>query len=309
MPLRPLALIGLLLPLALAGCSGADQPADPGPGLATNLDFSGPMDVATTPDEPNEHRGFLRIAWGADGAFAIESESEPDLAHQTIAMGEDLFTTATGMGWVVQPLDGAVKEGRVSNRLVLWDLRALLSSGDLDLTVVEEGDRTHVTGAGMTGPDRSLDVTFDLVARSGTIETAVVDSAQGREGPFTFRPATGPLAFTLARPTTARSLGEVRSLDGQAYDGHALVIRLVQDYAAKRAGVLPDKVDPDTLNVELLANGGSWPKGAYDGQAMRDGEQSGHFSWTRCGVTDGLYLGYGWDGPVITQSFGAGCGP
>ena len=75
----------------------------------------------------------------------------------------------------------------------------------------------------------------------------------------------------MARPATARSLGEVRSLDGVAYEGHAEVIRLIQDYASKRAGVLPDRVDAATLNVELLASGGSWPEGAYDGQALHDG--------------------------------------
>jgi hypothetical protein len=293
--------------MALAGCSGVDQQPDRGEGLAAALDFSQPMDVATTPDEPNEFRGFLRVGWGAQGALAIESESEPDLARRTIAVGDDLFTTATGMGWVAQPLANAVEEGRVSNRLVLWDLRGLLSGGDLDVDVVEEGDRLHITGRGMTGPGKELEVTLDLVALGTTIESAEVDSPQGREGPFHFRPATGPMAFAAAPPSVSRSLAEVRSLDGTAYEAHAQVIQLVQDYAAKRAGVLPDRVDPSTLNVELLASGGSWPKGAYDGQAVHDGVESGHFTWTRCGVADGLYLGYGWDGPVITQSFGAGC--
>jgi hypothetical protein len=306
-PLRPWAIVLLLSPLALAGCMGSDEPAGRGTDLAAALDFSRPMDVETTPDEANEFRGFLRVAWAADGTFAVESETEPDLPRQAIVQDGSLYTSATGMGWVVQSLDAAVGERQASNRLVLWDLRSLIAGGDLRLTVTEEGERIRISGAGKTGPGDAMEVTLDVVAKAGVVETAEVDSPQGREGPFTFRPANGPLAFPIARPTEVRPLAEVRSLDGQAYDAHVQVIQLIQDYAAKRAGVLPDRIDADTLGVELLASGGSWPEGAYDGEALHDGRESGHFTWTRCAVADGLYQGYGWDGAVVTQSYGAGC--
>jgi hypothetical protein len=294
----------LVLPL-LAGCSGDPTGPRAGDHAVAALDFSVPLDVLTTPDEPNEVRGFLRVGWSGD-AMAIESESEPDLARRTVVEDGKAYTSATGMGWVVQDL-GPALGSRLSTRIVLWDLQALLQDPGLHREVHEQGDAVNLTLAGRTGPEDRLEVEAWVLTRAGLIVEAWLDSPQGREGPYRFTPSGGPLAFPVEVPATAMPLRDVQEKDSRSYGTHGQVIGLVRDYASRRAGVLPDRLDPETLQVELLASGKAWPDGAYDGQPVRDSEASGHFSWTRCTLSDGLYVGYGWDGAVLSERFGAGC--
>jgi hypothetical protein len=289
--------------LALSGCLGGGTHEKALQQLGP-VDFSVPLAVETTPGESEEHRGALQVAWSADG-FAVSSESEPDLAHRSLVFGNDAYTSGQGMGWLHVPLASAVQSGTVSNRLVLWDLRAILRDGGVRLAVqgLQGGSRVQADGT-----VQGLEVHLDMTVLDGRIQEAHLASPQARESPFTFRPAAGvDVGFAIERPALSKEKAEVDAANPLSQSGHAQVVQWIRAYAQKRAGLVPDQVDAQALSVEVVASGKGWPTNAYDGSPLANREESGHFSWKKCGSQDGRYVGYGWDGALLVQSFGRGC--
>jgi hypothetical protein len=292
----------LLALLCLPGCTGPP----PAPALPPGLSFDGvTLQVTTHPDEANEPPGVLKIGWTGP-AFAIESAHEPDLARRTVALPDQVDISFEGLGWTRHER-GELAAGRLSNRLLLWDLPALLHETGLGLATRREGDLDNTTGEGHLVRDGvALDVKLWVHSRAGVPEEAWLASPQGRESPYRFS-RSAALSFPVAAPSPIRPAEEADRMDVAAQQGHVQVIQLVQDYAAKRSGALPDSVDPDTLRLEVLASRKPWPTNPYDGQPLHSALASGQFVWVKCGANDGNLAGYGWDTILVSQSFGAGC--
>ena len=299
--------IFLLAALTFAGCVG-DESAAVRQRALTELKFNGVMNVATTPTEAEEFRGFIRIGWSADG-FGIDSQTEPDLTKWTVVENGTAYTTNTGMGWTHRPLE-EVGAGRnkMSTRLLLWDLRSLLQDPALQQVVEEVGMEVVYRVSGITVQHgQQLEVDLRVVARDGVIRSAHLESPNGRESPYTFSPSRDEMRFKIKAPEESLDPPAIQTGDVDAYQGHTLLIQMIKDFQTTRAGYLPETLTPDTMQLELARRGGQWPASPYDGEAMRSVALSGHFQWQRCQPQDGKLVGLGWDGLVISQTFGKGC--
>lgn len=296
--------LGLLVAiLVLPGCSDPHTKA-----LASlgPLHFDAPMEVATTQHEKETRAAAILVAWGGDSSFGILGAGETDLAAKTVVVGGQAYTTETGYGWLQQSRDQAVSTSSLSSRLVLWDLRLLLQDPGVTLTVTGSGAEKTVHGVGHVAAS-GVDVTLDATVRDGAVVHAVIASPQGRESPFTFTPSRAAFPFPLEKPSPVRSVEEVAAGDATSKASHRTLIGWIQAYGRTRNGAMPDDVTPETLRVEVLASGGQWPQGAYDGKPLANQAASGHFLWTKCGANDAQYTGYGWHGRLVVQGFGRGC--
>lgn len=291
----------LVLALLLAGCAGPEATQD-----VPEVDWSRPIAVETTAVEPWEFRGFLRVAW--DGPLmAIDSEVEPDLPRYLVRAGDTVYTSQQAIGWTRIPVEEAVEDGALSNRLVLWDLRLLMAHPELERKVREVGSTTVVDVEGtLAHGGRPLELNATFRIQEGAIVLAHVASPQGRESPFTFTP--GPaLSFTPKVPAESLTPDAVVEGDQEARDGHVQVIKLLQEYAARRAGQLPERVDADSLRVELALAGQQWPQNPFTDAPLAQGDGSGDIRWKRCTPTTGIYMGLGWDVSVVGETFGGSC--
>ncbi|HLF16703.1 MAG TPA: hypothetical protein VI796_04645 [Candidatus Thermoplasmatota archaeon] len=304
MRLPPLVALLAVAASALSGCSSGGT-GDDALDVVAGIDWSQALDVATTPSEPNELRGLVRVAW-SDVGFAIESEREQDLAHRTIVTADAAYTTMGGMGWVRYGLDQIGGRGPLTNRLFLWDLRLLLHDPGVALTSEATTAGSTVVHAVGTLEGHGLDVDLTVTVQGNLITDARLTSPQGREAPFAFHPAS-KLSFPVAVPSPVKPLAEVLDGDARATAAHLTLMGLVESYADNHGGLLPERLDPDTLRLELLTAGADWPDNAYTGDAMADRAGSGGFQWRRCALTDGLYTGHGWDAGLVTQGFGDAC--
>lgn len=284
----------VVLALLGPGCAGPDA----GPAFAASWPT---MDVSTTATEPFELRGPIRVAW-ADGLFAIESATEPDLARRTLVAGEDIYTSNTAR-WIRDDLDRGLALG---NRPVMWDLRAITESADMRVTNPSPGSWTF-TGTVSRGT-YSYPVTLDVVVEGGRVASARLTSSEARESPITFSAIDATLGFPLAVPTAVLDRAVVSEKDEHVVDAHAFLLQLVRDYRNNHAGTLPERIHPDDLRLELLARGGSWPQNPYGDAPMSAGTGAGQFTWERCTLQDGVFEGMRWDGVSTRQPYGAGCG-
>lgn len=293
--------VTLLAFAAVAGCaSSPDGPAVP------PQPWTWPaMDVKTTASEPFESVGYIRAAWG-DDAFALESQKESDLAPRTIVSSDAIYSSY-GTRWTSDALGSGLVLG---NRPVLWDLRHHVAAGELDSRVIAQRPDGSVemefTGTA-TRAGEVMPLTMRVVVRDGTVASATLSSPAGRESPYTFEPAGTPPSFEPRVPADARARAEVQPLDTAAQDAHAFLVQLLKDYQARHAGALPEQVTPDALRAELLLRGATWPENPYDGTPQAHGDGPGAFSWTRCALDRGLFVGHRWDGETTRQPFGASC--
>lgn len=301
-------LLAVLVAAPLAGCT---QPT-PEPGSTSRpdglpaIDWSQPLAVATVPTDPGERTGQLRVAWNAQ-AFAVWNERETDLDHSTLVLGDGVFTSNARMGWTQRPLEAA-RSGELSNRLVLWDLRGLLAEPGLDREATANGTGTDIVVRGRIDPSGlALTVEAQLHVEGGRVVRAVVRSPQGREAPYTFTPAPEAFPFDLVRPSHVLPQEAVAQGNGRAQPAHVQIIQLVQAYSRNHAGTMPDRIDAQTLRVEVAQSGKAWPVDVFDDTPVSQREESGHVHWTRCGLAGADYIGYGWDGALITQAFNGGC--
>jgi hypothetical protein len=293
-------LAALLLAVPLSGCSGADSGREAALG---SLRFPATMRVATTPDDPFEAVGDLRVAWQGT-VFAIASEGEGDLARRSVVDGALAYTTNQGIAWTRHPWPESL--GTVSARLLLWNVRALAEDPALAMTVEDTAEGRNLTFAGtLVRGVREYPVRLELGVRGDDVVWARLDAPAGRESPFTFRPVEG-FPFPAQAPAASRTPDEASTGERASHPSHVQILGWIQDYRQTR-GTLPPEPSPDALRLQLLASGKEWPRNAFDGQPIANRRASGHFEWTRCGDQDGDYRGLGHDGILVQQVFGAGC--
>ncbi|MCA1818479.1 MAG: hypothetical protein ABR562_01860 [Thermoplasmatota archaeon] len=291
----------------LGGCVGVAPAAEDARAHAAALEF--PV-LAVHPHSFEPLAGPVQVAWSGSW-FGIAAQTEPDLARSTLVQGDVAFTTRTGMGWTRHAVAPEAATGGVSNRLQLWDLRAILADPGVQVHSSVAGGRESFEAKGtMRRGDAALAVNLTLVAEGGRVVQAQVSSPQGRESPFDFAPSPSPFGIAFAQPPealVAPNAAFVDTGDARAYDAHSFVSALVADYQFHHAQQLPDAVDADTLRLELQVAGKPWPQAPYGDGALHSAEASGQFSWRKCGSSDGLYTGYGWDGPLVLRGYGVGC--
>lgn len=301
---RVLAVLPLLL-VALSGCQSPDSGGDGAPGAPFVF---GPMAVHTTPTEPFELQGFVHAAW-TDGAFGLETEMEPDLPRYLLRAGDSVYTSQERVGWVQRDVDDAMAAGDLSSRVRLWDLRWLVEEAQLSHSDRrEDGGRNHTYTGAVDHEGRPIQVTVHVMEQDGSVAWARLEADRARETPYTFTPTAKRPGFPLQVPGNVATPEEVRAADPEAREGHVTVIRLIQDHVERR-GEVPRDVDRDSLRLERLASGRSWPDSPYDDRPLRDARDHGHFTWHYCSSQDAHYFGFGWDARIITQRFGKGCAP
>jgi hypothetical protein len=304
---RPLALPLALALLLASGClGGRPGPGTDGPGPAESLRYPVLL-VATTHDEPEPQRGNLLVAWDEAG-FGISAPGEQGMTALTYVEGGEAYTSQASRGWVRQDRMEGLAWGGLSERTLLWDLRALAALPEMGTRVGQEGAWTNLTGSGtIRSGTYEWKVTFSISALDGTVQSATVTSPDARESPHTFATTTLSFPFPLERPAPALSPEEVAQGEARAHAGHGELILLLHEYRRSHGNTLPERVDPQSLQVEMVASGRSWPTNPFTGQPMQARDASGDFTWVRCDLQSGRFVGLGWDGPLQGESFGRGC--
>ncbi|HUR61080.1 MAG TPA: hypothetical protein VM286_01780 [Candidatus Thermoplasmatota archaeon] len=291
-----LAALGILLGALLGGCAGAGPPG----GGVPNLSFP-PMALATVPLEPLEGRGTLELGW-QDGLFAVRARNEGGMPAMAIRDGDRLFLSQTGMGWSAWDLADYVARSPRGFRYLAWDVPALLAMSEPTGGAGRLEARTSLVVEGS-----SHAVALEVEHAGGEARKVVIRSDLDPEAPFTLTPLGHAFPFPVATPTALRPIADVVELDGKARESHVALLQLVNAYAKNHAGTLPQDLDRQTLQVELATSGATWPQNPYDGAPLAPRDESGHFQWVRCSLTDGHYIGNGWDGPLLDYPFGKGC--
>lgn len=299
------ALAALLALGLLAGCAQAPPPGDDPRLLVAALQWPS-LAVKTTPTEPNEATGDIRVTWQG-GVFAVAADVEPQLRHRMVVQGRTAYVNQVpGMGWTRFGLDDPVPAN--SPRLVLWDLPRLASDPSAQVAAVQEGDRLNAT---VTVEVRTWRGPATLRTEVGAVGGKVVWARQTTpfdpETPFLFRFDGTPFPFPAAVPAASRTVLEVNSGLAAAQATHRDVILLVKDYQRTHACQVPDEPSADSLRVELLTGRKEWPDNAYTLEPLSAGDRPGDFGWTKRGPTDATYVGWGWDGALVSQTYGPNC--
>lgn len=304
--MRAFAVAALAL-VILAGCASPGRPLTGARAELAALQWP-QLDVLTTPSEPNEARGVVRIGWHGT-LFGVQSATEADLPHRAVVDGETAYISFTGLGWVKANLQAGLADRSLSNRLLLWDLKALAQDPGITITAAHgvEG-RSYYNGTGtFVRSGSSMPITVQWIARDGNLVSARLNSSAGREAPFQFEVAATPLAFEVTVPNESKERGEVAQKDALANTAAVQVYHLVKEYADARQGLVPDTVDSQSLQVELVRSSQSWPTNPYSSQPIADRLAHGDFVWTKCGPRDARFAPSGWDSLLFTASFGKGC--
>ncbi len=286
-----------MTPLLLAGCSQGPSESLQAPAV----EF-GTMALETVPLEPFEARGILRLSW-SDDLFAVHTKGEGGMPAMAVKQGHVLYTSETGMGWTQRDAVAYSESSVRGFRYLAWDVPALLEAGHVTL-VTQGGFDAESTFPGRGGAQAA---SIHVVHSGREVAEVTVTTPADPESPYTLRPTTDTFPFPVAVPASFRTADEVFRMDATASTGHAQVLDLVAAYSRNHAGGLPDRLDADSLRLELLASGASWPTGAYDGQPLHESATSGQFHWVHCALSDGFYEGYGWDGASVRYAFGRGC--
>lgn len=295
----------LLATALLAGC-GAPPAADDDPRrLVSGLEWP-TLSVKTTPSEPHELTGAIQVTW-KDGLFAIAAEAEPQLRHRMVVSGRDVYVNQVeGMGWTRFTLDQGVQPN--SPRLALWDLPRLAADPAARVEATTAGTTLNATVTVDVDTWRGpATLRTEVGAVAGRVVWARQETAFDAESPFTFRFDGKAFPFTPAVPPGARTVAEVNVGIGPAQAGHRDVILLLKDYQKTHACQVPDEPSPESLRLELLTSQKEWPANAYTGEPLAAGDRPGDFGWTRRGASDATYVGWGWDGALVSQTFGSNC--
>lgn len=302
---RHVAAVAALLFAALAGCSADPEQARSPRELAAGLSWP-TLTVHTTPAEAFEATRPIHVTW-QPGTFAIWAEAEADLRHRMVVTGRDVFyNQVAGMGWTRFSLDDRVAPN--SPRLVLWDLREALAAPSMDLTVNETGNLLTFTATGTLATSQGkLPVRIDLGAVDGRVAWARLESEYAMEAPFTFRDEGTPFPFDPVVPQVSLPYGEATTRNVVANSGHVTVIKLLQEYARNHACTVPDEPSPESMRLELLASGKEWPRNAFTDEPLRTGSGSGDMGWSKKGPSEANYVGWGWDGALVSQTYTAAC--
>ena len=289
----------------LAGC-GAPPPDGNGPrSLVAALEWP-TLSAKTTPSEPHEVTGAIQVTW-KDGLFAIAAETEPQLRHRMVVSGQDVYVNQVpGMGWTRFRLADAVQPN--NPRLVMWDLPRLVSDPEAQINATVDGETLNATVTVQVETFRGPGtVRTEIGAVGGRVVWARQETALDAEAPFTFRFDGKAFPFTPAVPQGAKTVVEVNAGIGPSQAGHRDVILLLKDYQKTHACQVPDEPSPESLRLELLTSQKEWPDNAYTGQPLTPGDRPGDFGWIKRGASDATYVGWGWDGALVSQTFGPNC--
>jgi hypothetical protein len=260
--------------------------------------------VHVTPGEPFEVPRPIQLRW-VDGTFAIASEGEPDLRTRSVLRdGVAYVNQDEGMGWTRFGLDEKVPENTA--RFVLLDFPRLVTWPGLMVNATRSGPWLNATVAGsVEAMGIRLPVLLDLVTYGGEVRSGRLDSAAGVEAPYRFLAAETPFPFEPVPPESSLPSQEARNGNLAAHAGHVRLIRLIQNYTRTHAGLVPDEPSPESMQVELLTAGHPWPTNPFTGRPMAAGDRPGDFGWTKRGPREALYVGWGWDGALVSNSFRA----
>lgn len=297
----------LLVAAPFAGCTEAPTGSLDGREALAALSWP-TLRVHTTPSEPFESTGPIQVTWSG-ALFAVWAAVEPDLNRRSVVEGGEVYTNdQSGMGWTRQGLDEGMRSSRLSNRLALWNLPALLADPAFTVEGERSGAATNLTAAGkLQVGGRSMEVRVEVGAVGNEVVWVRETSQQARESPYTFRKDPEPFPFPVVRPANAMTTGEAAEGNLRAQSDHTFVVQMLRDHAFRSGGAVPDEPSPSSLAVELLASGKPWPRNAFTGASLAVGHGSGDIGWRKCGANDGAYTGWGWDSAVVFQSFGGGC--
>lgn len=285
----------------LAGLSGCLSHGSASAGPVPALEFP-VMSVTTVPLEPLEGRGVLVVAW-QDGRMGVSTLHEGGMPPQAVVAGPTLYESQAGMAWTSWSRATYAQSTARGFRYLAWDAPTLLAQAHVTTATATW---FHATSSYTVG-DRVQPVTLDVNHTGATVVDIRIATPQDPESPYTLRPAGAAFPFPMAVPAVFRPAPEVTELDGKARDGHGVLLGLVAAYGKDHGGTLPDTLTPDSLRVEMVSSGAQWPTDPYDDQPLHERVASGHFHWVHCSLGDGLYEGYGWDGPTVRFAFGRGC--
>jgi len=181
--LHAVTVVFLLAGTLLSGCSSApDSSAQDGKAAAAALHWPA-LTVHTTAAEPLEASGPIQVTW-APGLFAIWATREADLGRKTVVQGATAYVTIADMGWTQFDVDAGIDANRLSNRLLLWDLPAVLAADGMAVKAVAAGTALNLTADGTIA--RGLTIHLEVGAVGGTVVWARETAPGGRESPFTF---------------------------------------------------------------------------------------------------------------------------
>jgi hypothetical protein len=305
LPSGAMTVVAVVAAVVVAGC-GAPAPGGDDPrSLVAALAWP-TLSVKTTPSEPHELTGAIQVAW-QDGLFAIAAEAEPQLRHRMVVQGKDVYINQVpGMGWTRFTLAEGVQPN--SPRLVLWDLPRLAADPAAQVEATQDGDTLNATVTVEVQTWRGpATLRTEIGAVAGRVVWARQETAFDAEAPFTFRFDGKPFPFAPAVPEGARTVAQVNAGIGPAQAGHRDVILLLKEYQKTHACQVPDEPSPESLRIELLTSQKEWPANAYTGQPLAAGDRPGDFGWTKRGASDATYVGWGWDGALVSQTFSATC--
>lgn len=279
-----IALLTLLL-VGLSGCTG------PGTASEDRVPWPETVEIETTALEPFELRGAIRMAWDQDRA-GLFVESEDDMFVQYLRDGDTWYATSEGRGWL--RFDEAFDASSTrAYRPLVWDVPSW--AGDPAATVLE----TDIIYRGEASP-----VTLAIHRENGGFMNATVTTPLDPESPYTLHPTDESLPFPMAVPDESITPAEENEQDQVARDRHVQIVQWLRDHQEQR-GSVPEEVDQNSLALQRL--GTPWPVNPYDGEPMRDSDESGHFVWRWCSGSDATYIGYGWDVSPVSDTFGQGC--
>ncbi|MCA1812535.1 MAG: hypothetical protein LC624_01120 [Halobacteriales archaeon] len=294
--------LGLLVLLAvLAGCTGTPPPPSPGTGGPLRFD---PMVVTLTPTEPNETLSApVRVAW-SEQAFAASSENPGEFPAEVVRAAGSTYVTRTHMGWVRFPFEDP-RGVTIGVQAQALDLRSLLGLPGYHGTRTQTNGVERIAGDGrFTIADQDLAYHVEAEARDGHVVSARVATKGAREAPYAFA-AGGALLAPAGAPAESLGFDEAARQDAAAGEAHAAVAKLIDAYARNHAGLVPERVTPEDLRIEVLASGKPWPTNPFTDQPLAEAEAHGGLHWTKCDASSARYLGYGWDGKVSEARWGA----
>ncbi|HJQ92799.1 MAG TPA: hypothetical protein VJ874_00780, partial [Candidatus Thermoplasmatota archaeon] len=283
-------LLGMATAVLLAGCSSA-PPAPP----AAEMQWT-PMAVELTSLQPPELLGTYHLAW-REGRFGVLAEDVAGLPQHAVVEGSLLSTSALGQSWVRFPLAEYQATHPLAIRYTLWDLPRLLDSAP-----DSSGSGDVLTASLDLDASGDRETRLELRKESGRIVWGRVETPLDPEAPFTFT-REDPHPFPMVPEPSLEPLPADEG-DARAQAGHQVLLGWIKE-SRGLLGAYPEEVNPETLLLQSFNQ--EWPTSPYDGKPMADVEQEGHFQWDRCSPEDATFVGLGWDGAILEESFGKGC--
>lgn len=308
-PAASLATVLAVVVVALAGCSnplGGGGGTDDLHAEVMALEFP-VMLVRPTPAEAFEKPGDSVLKWEGEFFGILSRDPAAGLRAMTVINGDTAYSSDRGIGWFMEPYPGGTSKSPSTTHMILWNLKELVTYPDLSIAVRRNGPEANYT---LTGSPliagHQVPLTLQLGARDGTVTFGRLTAPDIPETPFMFS-VGGTLPFPLAVPENVLNTVAAVAKQKVSITQHSFLVQLIHNYTRNHAGMVPPSVDADTLRLELLTTGKSWPVNPFDGEPLRSELKSGHFNWCTKGANVGAYTSYGFDDVLGHMPFGARC--